>query len=63
MHILRWTKQQNYALFSAINTNNILEGMNGLVSVVTNLLSKVNEVLDTGKNAVKGIVKAIGGLS
>ncbi len=45
------------------NTNNILEGMNGLVSMVTNLLSKVNEVLDSGKNIVKGIVKSIGGLS
>ena len=45
------------------NTNSILEGMNQLVSLVTNVLSKINEVLDSGKNIVMGAVKAISSLS
>lgn len=45
------------------NTNSILEGMNQLVSLVTNVLSKINEVLDAGKGIVKGAIKAIAGLS
>ena len=41
------------------SANGILQGMNQLVSSVAKALSLVNEVLDTGKNLVKGIVNAI----
>ena len=37
----------------------ILKGMNELVTSVTNILSKVNEVLDSGKSAVVNIIKGI----
>lgn len=42
--------------------NNVLEGMNKLAEVVTGILSKVNEVLDLGKNIVHAAIKGIAGL-
>lgn len=40
-------------------TNKILEGMNQLATMVTDLLSKVNAILETGKNAIKGLAEGV----
>lgn len=44
-------------------SNQVLEGMNSLVNMVTGLLSKINEVLDAGKNIVRTAVKTINPLA
>lgn len=40
----------------------VFQGMTGLFNIVTDLCKSLNEVLDTGKNIVKGAIKGISSL-